>query len=79
LPKKTPEEAAACAAIDAYKKQQLQAIQSDRQTLKALQDAIKQLGLQKELNFMAGAQGGVIDPSGAAEAPKMDFPDTPAK
>jgi hypothetical protein len=48
------ETTAACAAIDAYKKQQLDAIQSDRQTLKALQDAIASLGLQKQLGFMAG-------------------------
>jgi len=50
---KTPAE---CAAIDAYKKKQLEAIQSDRKTLQALQSAIADLGLQKQLNFMAGAQ-----------------------
>jgi hypothetical protein len=53
-PAKTPAEVAACAAIDAYKKQQLQAIQTDRQTLKALQDAVHSLGLDKQLDFMAG-------------------------
>lgn len=51
---KSAEDAAVCAAIDAYKKQQLDAIQSDRQTLKALQDATNSLGLQKQLGFMAG-------------------------
>jgi hypothetical protein len=51
---KTPQEAAACAAMDAYKKQQLDALQSDRQTLKALQDAIASMGLQKQLGFMTG-------------------------
>ena len=51
-PEKTPEEAAACAALDAYKKQQLDAIQSDRQTLTALQNAIKSLGLSKQLDFI---------------------------
>lgn len=48
---------AACAAIDAYKKRQLQALESDRQTLSDLQKAIAQLGLQKELSFMTGANG----------------------
>ncbi|MDE2030130.1 MAG: hypothetical protein KGI97_06160 [Alphaproteobacteria bacterium] len=51
---KTPAEAAACAAIDAYKKQQLEAIQSDQRTLKALQAAIAALGLQKKLGFIPG-------------------------
>ena len=36
-------------ALDAYKKRQLAAIESDRQTLSALQGAIAQLGLQKQL------------------------------
>ena len=48
----TPE----CAAIDTYKKKQLEAIQSDRKTLEALQSAIADLGLQKQLNFMAGSK-----------------------
>ncbi len=52
---KSAADAAACAAIDAYKKKQLEALQGDRQTLAALQAAIAQLGLQKQLNFMAGA------------------------
>ncbi len=51
--KQTPQE---CAAVDSYKKKQLEAIQSDRQTLQALQSAIADLGLQKQLNFMVGAQ-----------------------
>ena len=50
--KKSVDEAAVCAAIDLYKKQQLDAIQSDRETLKALQDAVKALGLEKQLGFM---------------------------
>lgn len=45
---------AACAAIDEYHKQQLEALRSDRHTLSDLQNAIKELGLSKELNFMAG-------------------------
>ena len=56
---KSPAEKAACAAIDAYKKQQVEAIQSDRKTLEALQSAISQLGLQKQLDFMTNAQGSV--------------------
>ena len=50
---------AECAAVDLYKKKQLEAIQSDRQTLQALQSAISDLGLQKELDFMTGAQNNV--------------------
>jgi hypothetical protein len=52
---KSATDLAACAAIDAYKKRQLEAIQGDRQTLQALQEAIIQLGLQKELGFMTGS------------------------
>jgi hypothetical protein len=48
--------AACTAALDAYKKKEIEAIQSDRKTLQALQTAIADLGLQKELNFIAGAQ-----------------------
>ncbi|HEU0117557.1 MAG TPA: hypothetical protein VFR09_02885 [Alphaproteobacteria bacterium] len=43
------------AELDAYKKRQLAAIQSDRETLAALQAAISQLGLQKQLDFMPGS------------------------
>lgn len=53
----SPADVAACAALDAYKKRQLQAIESDRQTLTALQTAISQLGLQKQLDFMPGVGG----------------------
>ncbi|MDP9127544.1 MAG: hypothetical protein M3N08_04690 [Pseudomonadota bacterium] len=56
-PEKSASDIAACAAVEAYKKRQLEAIQSDRQTLAALQDAIAKLGLQKQLNFMSGAEG----------------------
>jgi hypothetical protein len=69
-PAQKPEDLAACAAVDAYKKKQLEAIQSDRQTLDALQSAISQLGLQKQLSFLAGAQGSVTADTGA----KMDMP-----
>jgi hypothetical protein len=60
-PKPMPTEAqkavAECtAALDAYKKKEIEAIQSDRQTLQALQSAIADLGLQKQLDFLAGAQ-----------------------
>lgn len=63
-PKATPAQAenqAVCAAIDSYKKKQVEALQSDRQTLLALQSAIADLGLQKQLNFMTGAQGPVAN------------------
>jgi hypothetical protein len=64
------EDKAACAAIDAYKKRQLEAIESDRQTLAALQGAISQLGLQKQLDFMVGANGSLTQPAQNAD---MDF------
>jgi hypothetical protein len=47
--------AAAWEALNAFRKQQLEAIESDRQTLNALQDAIAELGLDKKLDFVAGA------------------------
>ena len=62
-PEKTPEEAAACAALDAYKKQQLDAIQSDRQTLTALQNAIKSLGFSKQLDFITKKDSALNAPS----------------
>lgn len=54
---------ASCAAVDAYKKRELQAIQSDRQTLAALQAAISELGLNKELSFMSGANSKINMPA----------------
>jgi hypothetical protein len=71
-PKAPAADLAACAAVDAYKKQQLEAIQSDRQTLAALQDAIAQLGLKEQLSFLAGAQGSVNATTNADA--KMDAP-----
>jgi hypothetical protein len=79
-PEKKVADLAACAAVDAYKKKQLEAIESDRQTLTALQKAISQLGLQKELSFMAGASGNVNQADSSTA--KMDMPPslaTPAK
>ena len=58
--KRNPE---VCAAITAYKKQQLAAIESDRQTLNALQAAIADLGLDKKLDFMHGARGSLAVPA----------------
>lgn len=52
---KTPEETAACDALQAYKERQLNAIKSDNATLKALQDAISALGYEKQLNYMRGS------------------------
>jgi len=65
---RTPSEKAACEAIDAYKKQQLDAIQSDRQTLKALQDAISSLGLQKQLDFITGNGSALNTPASQSPA-----------
>jgi hypothetical protein len=75
--KALPADLAACvAAVDAYKKKQLEAIQSDRQTLAALQDAIAQLGLQKQLGFITDTKGNItaetqdtLAKSTASEAP----------
>jgi len=72
---KTPAEVAACAAIDAYKKQQLDAIQSDRQTLTALQDAIHSLGLEKQLDFIAGSNG-ALNASGQQSSANTTPPTT---
>jgi hypothetical protein len=71
-PPKSAADAAACAAIDAYKKKQLAAIQSDRATLTALQTAISQLGLQKELGFIATTGSKVDVP--ADKTVLMDMP-----
>jgi len=59
-PKRNPE---VCAAVTAYKKQQLAAIESDRQTLNALQAAIADLGLDKKIDFTHGASGSLATPS----------------
>ncbi len=72
--KKSPGEIAACAAIDAYKKEQLEAIQSDQKTLTALQQAISQLGLEKQLNFMPGSKGGDANAHAENTSPKIDTP-----
>ena len=68
--KKKPE---VCAAIDAYKKQQLNAIQSDRETLKALQDAIASLGLQKQLGFMTSSASALNNASNPSPV-SVDLP-----
>ena len=64
---------AVCAAIDAYKKQQLNAIQSDRETLKALQAAIASLGFQKQLGFMTSSAG-ALNSSSASTPTNIDVP-----
>lgn len=65
------------AALDAYKKKELQALESDRQTLQALQDAISQLGLSKDLNFLTGASK-TVNPVNTTPAPLIDIaPTTP--
>ncbi len=61
-----PEVAAACAAMDLYKKQQLDALQSDRETLLALQNAIHSLGFTKQLGHVAGEE---TPPGGQTPAP----------
>ncbi len=71
--KKTPEEAAACAALDAYKKQQIEAIQKDRETLTALRTAIHSLGLDKELDFMT-EKGSALSTSANQAPVSLDAP-----
>jgi len=63
-------QAQACEAPLVRRKRQLEAIESDRQTLKALQSAIAELGLDKELNFSRGAGGEVLQFSGQNSAEK---------
>jgi hypothetical protein len=73
--KALPADLAACvAAIDSYKKKQLDAIQSDRQTLAALQEAIAQLGLQKQLGFIADSKSSL---NAQDAATKVDATATP--
>ncbi|HUY69155.1 MAG TPA: hypothetical protein VMV79_07625 [Alphaproteobacteria bacterium] len=74
-PMPSAREKAACAAIDAYKKRQLEAIKSDQQTLAALQGAIKKLGLQKKLDFLVDNSG---NPVAASTVGKINDP-APAK
>ena len=64
LKQPAPPDVAACAAVDQYKKHQLDAIQSDRQTLVALQTAIGELGLQKQLGYLTG----MPDAAGSTQA-----------
>ena len=66
VPAMSKSDDAVCAAIDAYKKRQLAAIESDRKTLAALQSAISQLGLNKQLDFMVDATGNLNIPVGGA-------------
>ncbi len=56
----TPEVAAACEALDLYKKQQLNALQSDRETLSALQNAIHSLGLSKQFGYITEEQNPAV-------------------
>ena len=65
----TPTQQAACAAVDRYKQKQLKAIQSDRQTLAALQAAIAQLGLQKQLSFLTDPNAGAATPRASNATP----------
>lgn len=49
---KAEKEKAACKAVSDYRKRQLDALESDRQTLAALQEALAGLGLKEKLSFM---------------------------
>lgn len=52
----TEEEAQACEALNDYRRRQLEAMESDRQTLSALRKALSELGLQDRLKFMADGE-----------------------
>ncbi len=49
-------EAQACEALNDYRRRQLEAIESDRQTLSALRKALSELGLVDRLKFMANGE-----------------------
>ena len=61
------------AAVKAYKKKQLDALESDRQTLSKLQDAIAKLGLGNKMNA-----GGPSAPKPAEGAPSLALPEKSA-
>ena len=56
LAEKKKKEAEACKTISDYRKRQLAAMESDRATLAALREALSELGLTKELEFMDSPQ-----------------------
>ena len=68
------DEAGACAALDAYKKRQLDAIQRDKETLEALQEAIRSLGLSRQMSFMSEQDGTLAASDGAAVTPQPAAP-----
>jgi len=67
--RKKREDAEARAALEDFKKQQLDAIQSDRQTLTLLQNAIRSLGLTKELGFMTKQDSALVEKKDQSSAP----------
>lgn len=69
-PQPTTRNPEVCAAVTAHKKRQLAAIESDRQTLNALQAAIAELGLSKQLDFMNSAKGSLNIQANAESAQK---------
>ncbi len=73
--KKNALDPAVCAAVNALKKRQLHAIESDRKTLAALQAAIAELKLGDKLDFMGAAAGSVSTQAGTA--PAASFLDAP--
>ena len=71
--------ATACAAIDAYKKKQLAAIESDNKTLAALQAAISKLGLNKKLNFDGTSKTSEPEPAKAVKKTTQHVTEAAAK
>lgn len=55
--KKEEEQQAACEALSDLRRRQLEAAESDRQTLNALKQALSDLGLQDRLRFMSEGSG----------------------
>ena len=66
--KKAEETAAACESLAEMRKRQLQAMESDRQTLAALRQALQDMKLTKKLSFMA-EQVGATEQESLAPAP----------
>jgi|GEM_PF-1921691 len=81
----TPRNPEVCAALTAYKRQQLAAIEKDRETLFALQAAVTELGLTQKLDFLNSVTGSLNNRgnmAGTAQTdgakPISDSPESPA-
>lgn len=69
-PEKKKEQAEACEAMSEIRKRQLEAMESDRQTLSALKNALTDLGLVDKLSFMTSSQSLLSEGASSAQATK---------